>query len=414
MGAFKVVGVILITVLLFSCNQKQHMNQQSDVNPDTLSTFSFSKDQKNQINELFDGYCKKNGFNGCVLIGQKDAVFYENSFGYADYASNDTLTTAHTFQLASVSKQFTAVAILQLYQQGKLKLTDSVEHFFPEFPYKGITIHELLTHRSGLANYHYFYQDTEISSDTIIKNYNLITEFINRRPAPYSRPNQRFQYSNTGYALLACIVEKVSGMPFEDYLDHNIFKPLHMETAFAYRGKNGIKKSKSATGYSRYWNPVDDNALDGILGDKGIYCSVYDLFKWDQGLYKGIIINIDTLQLAFQPMGKSPHFSTNYGYGWRIINWGDSDSTSIRILYHAGWWHGFHSLLIHIPQDTTTIVVLKNCNKGKKLSYKSILQILYPLKNIESYDMQTESDTIQTESDTLQTESVPDTLSFME
>jgi len=421
MGVLKVTSVILAGVLLFSCNQKQSGNKQTNVNINNQVYFTYSDSQKLLIENLFEKYRKDFGFNGCVLIGQKDSIFYEHAFGYADYASNDTLTDDYTFQLASVSKQFTAVAILQLYQQGKLKLTDSIQHFFPEFPFQGITIHQLLVHRAGLANYHYFYQYISTSSDTVLNNNDLIKEMVTKRPAAYHWPDQRFQYSNTGYALLACIVEKVTGMAFEDYLDQNIFKPLDMNTAFAYRGHHATKRSQAATGYRRNWKVAEDNYLDGVLGDKGIYCSVYDLFKWDQGLYKGIIINTDTLEKAFQPMGKPVRSASNYGYGWRIIKWGDADSTAIKIMYHAGWWHGFHSLLIRIPKDTTTIVVLRNGGKGKNVSSESILKILYPLQLTEIHSLTSEIDspisgidTIITEIDSLTIDSTPESVSLME
>ena len=131
----------------------------------------------------------------------------------------------------------------------------------------------------------------------------------------------------------------------------------------------------NTTGYLRRWRQAEYNYLDGVLGDKGIYCSAIDLFKWDQGLYSGKIINIDTLNLAFQPLGKPQHFKSNYGYGWRMYNWGDN---SPKILFHAGWWHGYRSLLMRITSDSTTIIVLKNRSKGASISSKKLLQILYP------------------------------------
>lgn len=343
-------------------------------NQDTVIYFSFSEGQKTKLKEYFQNKHANQKFNGVVVIGQKDSVFFEQSFGYADYKSRDSLSINSIFQLASVSKQFTAVAILQLYQKGLLNLNDSVQKYIPLFPYKGVTIHQLLTHRSGLPNYHYFFQHIPTTYDTLLNNRDVVEEMMEKTPKAYYRPNRRYHYSNTGYALLAAVVESVTNISFSKYVHNNIFDPLEMKESFTYSDTE-LGKEVNTTGYLRRWRQAEYNYLDGVLGDKGIYCSAIDLFKWDQGLYSGKIINIDTLNLAFQPMGKPKYFKSNYGYGWRMYNWGDH---SIKILFHAGWWHGYRSLLMRIPKDSTTIIVLKNRSKGASISSKKVLQILYP------------------------------------
>lgn len=349
---------------------------------DTLIHFTFSAEQHQNLSNIFTNLNKRQGFNGAVLVGQNDSIFYSEAFGYANYANKDSLNLQSSFQLASVSKQFTAVAILQLYEKGKLDLKDSIQRFFPDFPYKNITIHQLLVHRSGLPNYHYFLQHIPTTTDTIISNIDVVNEMINKKPKAYYFPNRRYHYSNTGYAILAAIVEKVSRTSFQDYLKQNIFSPLKMHNSFAYRGIDNQKLQCKTKGYLRRWRLAEDNYLDGVLGDKGIYCSAEDLFKWDQGLYKNIIINPDTLSLAFKAMGKPSYFKSNYGYGWRMFSWG-SDTT--KVLFHAGWWHGYKTLLLRIPEDKTSIIVLKNRSSGPMPSTKSLLNLLYPEK-IENSD----------------------------
>lgn len=343
--------------------------------PDTLIYFDFTASQKTELSQLFNSYHANYGFNGVVLIGQKDSVFYSQSFGYSNHAERDSLNLQSAFQLASVSKQFTAVAILQLYQKGLLKLTDSIEHFYPDFPIKGITIHQMLIHRSGLPNYHYFLQHIPTTYDTLLNNQDIVQEIIDKQLTPYFKPNRRYLYSNTGYAVLAAIVEKESGLSFSTYIEKNIFQPLHMEHSFMYSGIPTQKKENAATGYLYNWRLAEDNYLDGVLGDKGVYTTAEDLFLWDQGLYKNLIINPDTLALAFRPIGKPAYFRSNYGYGWRMYSWG-KDST--KVLFHGGWWHGFRTLLMRIPKDSTTIIVLKNRSKGVQVSSRKILNILYP------------------------------------
>lgn len=379
-------GAIAYAIAFYSFNEGFTNTLSGYEESDTTIYFSFTKNQKYQLEEYFQYKYTKQKFNGAIIIGQKDSVFFEEYFGYADYLEKDSIGFNSVFQLASVSKQFTAVAILQLYQKGLLKLNDSIQKYFPLFPYDGVTIQQLLTHRSGLPNYHYFFQHIPTTYDTILLNQNVVDEMIEKVPKTYYNPDRRYHYSNTGYALLASIVENITKTTFSKYIHTNIFEPLEMNSSFTY--SDIIEGTKVNTkGYLRRWRQAEYNYLDGVLGDKGIYCSALDLFKWDQGLYSGKIINIDTLNLAFQPMGKPKKFKSNYGYGWRMYNWGEN---STRVLFHAGWWHGYRSLLIRIPKDSTTILVLKNRSKGASVSSKKILQIMYPdslpqLDTINSY-----------------------------
>ncbi len=363
--------VVAVVILLFSFSCTEKSIKEAVLKKE----FTYSCEQKSQLEELFNKYDENRRFHGVLLVGQKDSVFFSQAAGIANHYTNDSITLSSSFQLASVSKQFTAVAILKLYQEGKLKLTDSVQRYFPDFPYYGITIHMLLVHRSGLPNYHYFMNYIPTSYDTLLTNTDLVNELINRQPSIYCKPDRKYSYSNTGYALLASIVEKVSGKLFADYLKEEIFQPLGMHNSFAYRADRTTLYPPRVTGYIRYWREAEDNYLDGVLGDKGVYSSAYDLFLWDQSLYKGTIVHTDTLALAFQPMGRPLKARINYGYGWRIMYWGND---SVKVNFHYGWWHGFKSLLMQIPQDTTTVVVLKNCTKGQMIKAVAILKILYP------------------------------------
>lgn len=377
-------GVFAIVISLFAFNPSTSFHGTKESNSEVrIPVLTFTNEQRKALEEFFLKLNQKQGFNGTVLVGQKDSVFYHANFGWADYKRKDSITNVSTFQLASVSKQFTAVAILQLYQRGYLQLSDTLQKYFPDFPHKGITIHHLLVHRSGLPNYHYFLQQIPVEHDTAVSCQKVVDVMIEKQYPLYSNVNRRFQYSNTGYALLAAIVEKVSGLPFETYLEKEIFNPLQMTGSFVYRGKDDQKDTNATTGYLYRWREAPDNILDQVLGDKGIYCSALDLFKWDQGLYKNKIIDFDTLQLAFQPMGKPLHSKSNYGYGWRMFTW-PVDST--KILYHAGWWHGYRSLLLRIESDSTTIVVLKNRSQGARVTSQQLLNILYPPKIILTAD----------------------------
>lgn len=379
---------------VFICN-KFSSKQQPDISTIAFTPevkITYTNEQINKIDTAINKLCNNKNFNGAILIGQKDSVLYKRTYGYANIRTKELNTDTTAFQLASVSKQFTAVAILQLYERGKLKLNDFVTDYIPSFPYSNITIHQLLVHRSGLPNYHYLCDRKPMLDDPFFSNQQIVGDLIEANEGRYFLPNRRFQYSNTGYAVLASIVEIVSGLKFEKYLDEYIFKPLQMKNTFAYRAMKSVKYPSHAIGYVRGRTPASDNYLDHYLGDKGIYSSIEDLFKWDQGLYKGTIINTDTLQLAFRPMGKRPQAHSNYGYGWRTTTFGDS---KIPIQFHSGWWHGFKTSIVRIPQDSTTVIILRNNNRNG-ISINQILGILYPSdkqKNTE-FENDTNNDVI--------------------
>jgi CubicO group peptidase (beta-lactamase class C family) len=379
----RLLQVVVVAILLTGClSPNSKSSSGSEVNSDSLF-FSFSKEQQSDLEGYFDKFVKYYGFNGVFLVGQRDSVFYAGSNGYANYKNRDSLNLNSAFQLASVSKQFTAVAVLKLYQEGKLLLTDSIQKHIEGFPYKNITIHQLLIHRSGVPNYHYFFQHIPTTADTLLTNQMVLNEIQLKQPGIYYQPNRKFQYSNSGYAILASIVENVSGMSFSDYLRDEIFEPLGMEDSFAYRADANELYPEHVTGYLRRWRLSEDNYLDGVLGDKGVYSSAHDLFIWDQSLYKGTIVHPDTINLAFMPMGRPQEARVNYGYGWRMYYYGND---SIKVNFHFGWWHGFRSLIMRIPHDSTTVIALKNQSSGKMMNTRSIMKILYPAADTVAVD----------------------------
>lgn len=375
--------ITIATCYLGNRQQDITLCDETDIAQHPKNTkYTYTKKQIASIDTLVRQICENGNFSGVLLVGQKDSILYRYSSGFANIKGKIPNTDTTSFQLASISKQFTAVAILQLYERGKISLNDSVTKYIPLFPYPDITIHQLLVHRSGLPNYHYLLDRKPMSNDPYFSNQQIVADLIEANAGRYFLPNKRFQYSNTGYAILLAVVEIVSGLKFENYLEENIFKPLGMSHTFAYRAIKGVEYPPHATGYARGCIPSDDNYLDHYLGDKGIFSSATDLFKWDQGLYSGIIINPDTLQLAFRPMGKRPKARSNYGYGWRITTFGDNE---IPILFHSGWWHGFKTSLVRIPQDTATIIILRNNNRNG-IGTNRILDILYPSKTTATMD----------------------------
>lgn len=296
------------------------------------------------------------GFNGNILVAQGPLVFYKNSHGIADKVSRTSLTDSSVFQLASVSKTITATAILLLAQEGKLSLTEDIRRYLPEFPYEGITLDMLLCHRSGLPNYLYFCYQYEPNDSTIFTNRSVYEMICSKQPDTYLKPNRRFNYCNTNYALLPLVVEQISGENFFDFVRKRIFLRAGMRNTWFADELKGIVDPKLITkGYTASFNPVAEDRFDGVCGDKGLYSTTADMFKFLRAYFKGRLITPAWVALATNPHSKEKVLS-NYGYGWRMKNFKDST----KIVYHNGWWHGYRTALQYRVRDSISIVILGN------------------------------------------------------
>lgn len=370
MNRFFFVLIVLIT--FYSCeksNKSIKNSNSTEINKINIDSLNIPEKQK-ALKTYFDSLCQFQGFNGNVLIAQEGIIVYVDSFGMGNFKRKDTLTLNHSFQLASLSKQFTAVAVLQLVEQGKLSLDDSVQMIFPEFPYHGITIHMLLCHRSGLPNYTYFMDSIFEDKKTAVYNNIVLDSLIQIHPQWYYPPDITFEYSNTGYMLLASIVEKVSGQMFYNYVKKNIFDRIGMKRSFF--NIYTLDTIDIATGYLYGKMQAVNNLIDGVVGDKGLYSSVYDMFKWDQALSTEKLLKMENIKKAFSPQGKDNSQDENYGYGWRLhtSDYGD------RVVYHGGWWRGFQNVYIHVPEKKWCIIVLSNRKTKNYIRHSEIFDIL--------------------------------------
>ncbi|WP_245842868.1 serine hydrolase domain-containing protein [Pontibacter ummariensis] len=328
-----------------------------------------------QVDSIFTYLHKRRGFNGTVLFTKYDQVIHKKAYGYADFYRKDSLTTETAFQLASVSKQFTAMAIMMLKEEGELNYDDSVQQYIPDFPYKGITIRNLLTHRSGLPNYTYFSDELWPDRKKAITNDDVLNLMAVHHPRIFYKPDTRFDYSNTGYLLLASVVEKVSGMPFAAFMHENIFEPLEMTNTFMFHDLTE-RTGKVATGHNRNRNKRTSDYLDTVLGDKGMYSTVEDLYKWDQALYTQKLVRWETLEEAFTGTRteKKKNDDEDYGFGWRIKPLENGDTA----VYHAGLWHGYTTYLLRNPKDHSALIILSNLPNGSLQYLKEIRSFLYP------------------------------------
>jgi CubicO group peptidase (beta-lactamase class C family) len=353
----------------------------TDVKPFPVDSIFIDLDKKTialkavLIDSVFSHLQTKAGFNGTVLYGERGRLVFKKAYGYADFKTKKRLQTNSPFQLASVSKMFTAMSVMILKEEGLLQYDDSIRKYIPELPYRGVTIRHLLNHRSGIPDYMHF-ADDHWNVETPLLNDDMIRIMAREQLPAFFPPNQGFDYCNSNYALLASIVERVSGKKFDVFVQEKIFDPLNMDDSFIYHLQGGqpipafvpvgVTGHRSSRGLPR---PEPDFYQNGIVGDKGVYATVEDLFKWDQALYQEILVGDDELKEAYTP--GSPKFSKyvdNYGFGWRL------KADRVNTVYHYGWWKGFRTYFVRDLYQEKCIIVLTNTTRS--LASKALYDIL--------------------------------------
>lgn len=365
--------LIFITILLSNCDETTQATiikfQPKTVEYDYSDSTLF-----NRINTFFENRYNAKRFNGTVLFAKSGKIIYHKAFGFSNFNTKDTLQIDDAFQLASVSKTITAVASLKLIQDSLIQLDQNVQDFFPNFPYDSITVRHLLSHRSGLANYMYFADKIWENKDSSITNNDVLTIMKRDTPNVYYLPDVRYFYCNTNYAILASIIEKVTNDTYENYLDKTIFQPLNMENAFVYNRNTQPEIPEEVIGYNGIYRQKENHYFNGVVGDKGIYASVMDLFKFDQALYESDFINQDLLTEAFssQHPDLTRRNRDNYGLGWRI----QQPSEFGKVVYHSGWWKGFKTYFIRMIDKDQTIIVLTNVTRGGYLNRMELQGLL--------------------------------------
>ncbi|HEU4565858.1 MAG TPA: serine hydrolase domain-containing protein [Gemmatimonadaceae bacterium] len=300
------------------------------------------------------------GLPGASLLVVRDGrVAYARGYGLAELETGVPVTPRTNFRLASLSKQFTATAVMLLVAEGRLRYDDAAGPLLPELPAyaRAVTVRQLLTHTSGLPDYEEFVPDTQ----TAQVHDRDIPALIARAAGPRFAPGTRYAYSNTGYVLLALIVERVSGERFADFLRERIFTPLGMTETMAHEeGRTTVPHraygyTVDASGTRR----TDQSPTSATLGDGGIYSSVADLAKWDEALERHTLVSADAQRLAWTPQTLAGGERTEYGFGWFI----DSDRGEQRLRHH-GESRGFTNAILRYPGRRLTVVLLTNRTGG--------------------------------------------------
>ena len=361
--------VLFLSIVLLSCSEKEP-NQDVQVEIEQEAMVAFDSITTQRIEHFFNQKFKAKKFNGNVLFRKGNQVF-QHSYGYADFRKRIALNDSSKFQLASVSKPLTAVATMMLVDQGKIKLSDSLQVYFPNLPYKNITVEALLCHRSGLSNYMYITDDLWEDKSVAICNDQLIDTLAKYVPDPYYKANKKYNYCNTNYYLLARIIEQVTQTEFESWMATHLFDPLRMNNTLVYSNMDYKHLENVAIGTNSYFKHKEDFYLNGIVGDKGVFSTPYDLMLLDKALNEGKIVSDSSLKKMYTPCSKLDSKGKSYGLGWRIRP--QNDHT---IIFHNGWWRGYRSYFIRIPEKDICIAVLTNTTSGGYLNQQELIQLI--------------------------------------
>lgn len=334
-----------------------------------------AQDKVAKIDEAMTKVVENRQFNGSVLVAEKGKVIYKKGFGYADMDWKIANQADTKFRIGSITKQFVATQIIQLVSEGKVKLDDKISDYLPEYRKdtgEKITIHHLLTHTSGIPSYtglSGFWSDSTRNPyevDYMVKNFHSgDLEF---------EPGSTFRYNNTGYYLLAVIIEKVTGRSFEENLQERILKPAGM-------GHTGVDRNeriidKKAKGYMKDLAGTINEPyfyMPNVLGAGDMYSTVEDLYRWDQILYTEKVLSAKYKDIMFTP------FLNNYAYGWGVYNVALGESTdSVAVVSHTGGINGFNTIIFRLIQDRHLVVLLNNTGSANLGSIsRTITNILY-------------------------------------
>lgn len=377
--------IFLTQITLFSCNTHHsktldfHCVDKHLLTAEKQEKLRHNQDYKQKIYRLDTLFTKKAGsgrFNGAVLVAQKGVILYEKAFGFSDFRLKDSLTLNSSFQLASISKTFTGVAIQMLIEEGLVSYNDSIQKFIPGFPYHGISIENLLSHRSGLPNYMYAFDEKKKTSTIFPNNDSIISWFIHAPELPKinGQPGKFFNYCNTNYIILAKIIENISGQSYPEFIEERIFKPLGMNSSCVDTFSNENEKSLQTKGHQGSRQRERD-FYDGVYGDKGIFSTAGDMFRWYVALKNNCLLNRKTTHNAFTPRSFERKSRHNYGLGFRIIT-DREDMHKVKHVYHGGWWAGYSTMFWFNPEEDYVIILLSNRKSRDAYDINPILEIL--------------------------------------
>lgn len=306
-------------------------------------------------------------FNGAVLLAKSGDVVFENFYGLNGANSSEKIDNHSSFNLASVSKQFTAMGVVVLKNKSILEYDDEISKYIPELEfYEGVTIQSLLQHTSGIPDYMKLVMKNRVGEELLTVS-EMISLYKKEKPKLNFNPGEKFEYSNTGYVLLSEIIERASKQKFSQFMAENIFIPLGMTDTQVFNLLSEVPPRNRVYGYSfKYWifrgekQPKDLNYFDGVAGDGGVYSSAADLAIWHKSLNEGKLIPREQYEIAYQPASLLDGSNTKYGFGWFL----NSDNS----VEHAGGWQGFTSYIYRNLENGDLVVILDNSSNTLRVN----------------------------------------------
>ncbi len=339
-----------------------------------------SKNTVNKLNNLFKELEVKEDFNGNIVVAKGNQIVYHKSIGFADFNNKIPNSKETVFELASMGKQFTAMAIMMLKENGKLSFEDKVEKHIPNFPYTLITIRDLLTMSSGIPDYLNFSESWDVN---VVVTNNSVVEYYNKvQPELEFKPGEKFNYSNVNYVFLAEIVKNVSGETFSDFLKENIFDPLKMSSTRSYNTR--FLNDETIPNYAYPYIKKNDNyikadenlstkyviAASGIEGDGSIVSTTEDLIKWTNAVKEGELVSLDLVEEAYSKSILDNGKENEYGYGMYI---GKNKR------WHWGGWPGVQTSYTYYLKNNVTVIYLKNLESNNWIWINELERILKKL-----------------------------------
>jgi CubicO group peptidase (beta-lactamase class C family) len=380
---------LAIFLLTFSCSKQEKSEEDAIVktNENGLPimmpmqkempalTKSFIDDKKYSTSIFFENLWSEKNDNVAFLVAKNGQIIYENYMGFANKRTGEMITKDMPLHIASVSKVLTATAILMLVDAEKIKLNQKVTTLIDGFPYPEVTIQTLLNHRSGMRNYAYFTDKGKWDKHKTLTNQDIVTVMNKDNIQLETKTDTHFSYCNTNYAMLALVIEKVTGMPYPKAMKEMIFDPLGMTNTFVF----DITKDRENIAPSYKGNmEIAIDYLDGVYGDKNIYSTPRDLLKFDKARYASFFLNADLLKKIYKGYSYESKGTKNYGLGVRMIEWEKGEP----FYFHNGWWHGNTSSFITLRKEKVTIIVLSNKYTHKTYQSKRLASLFgdYPFK----------------------------------
>ncbi len=324
--------------------------------PEKKISQAYKNSVTGRINHFYNKNWPNNSMNGSFLVARNGQIIFERYNGFANKNEGTKITANTPVQIASVSKVLTATAVLKLVNAGKIDLDQKVNTILKTFPYEDCTIRMLLDHRSGMRNYAYFTDRDKSVWDrhNQLTNKDILDILATKDIGLESRTGTRFSYCNTNYAMLALIIEKITGLTYKEAMSEMIFKPLGMTNTYVFDDDKDRKKIVPS--YKGNGVEIGFDYLDNVYGDKNVFSTVRDLLKFDRARNSPDFLKPALLKQVYTGYSNERKGTKNYGLGIRMINW----ETGQNFYFHNGWWHGNTSSYITLMKENVTIIALSN------------------------------------------------------